>query len=370
MVMRPVMDLVNMLVICILVVIGSGHCMYSSKELEGYPAGFMADCPGSDKEAIITKNTLKNLSMTVVSTSNPMKEIRRKYNYYQMKELAKDPLLDFNKRTVLYIGGFLDSPNFPIPGRVAKVYNSIGYNVLLLDTSYFTTYEYPRASRLARPVGVHGAKMLFELKKQGLDPKKLDVVGLSLGVHTASFIAKNFRLITGVNISRITALDPSGPCFRNLGPEDRIDKSDADFVEMIATNIDGYGMAAPVGHVNYYVNGGEFQPGELVWFLCMTLCSHIRSYMVWLSALQHPNSFIAMQCDSVQQARFKKCRERKPLVTNLMGLKVDKKNEGIFYLATSAAYPYYLSERGLKQNSDLFKSLAASFNKEKLVKVR
>lgn len=198
--------------------------------------------------------------------------------------------------------------------------------------------------------------MLANLTKEGLDPKKLELIGLSLGGQTVSFIAKNYRLLTGMNISRITGLDPSGPCFRNLGPDERLDQTDADFVDVVGTNIDGYGMAAPVGHVNFYVNGGEFQPGDIFWMPCNVLCSHVRSYTLWLAALQYPDSFIAIQCDSVQQARYKKCYDKKPTVTNLLGLNTDRQRPGIFFLATRNNFPYYLGEKGLKQEYEYYYS--------------
>lgn len=199
--------------------------------------------------------------------------------------------------------------------------------------------------------------MLVNLTRTGLDPKKLEMVGLSLGGQTISFIAKHYRELTGVNITRLTGLDPAGPCFRNHGPEGRLDQSDADFVDIISTNIDGFGMAAPVGHVNYYVNGGEYQPGDVLWMPCNTLCSHVRSFTLWIAGLQNQDSFIGIQCDSVQDAREKNCYSRSPRVTNLMGLKTDRSKEGIFFLATDNNFPYALGEKGLKKENEFFSAL-------------
>lgn len=213
-----------------------------------------------------------------------------------------------------------------------------------------------------RPVGIHAAEMLTNLTRLGLNPKKLEVIGLSLGGQTMSFIAKNYRLQTGMNISRLTALDPSGPCFRNLEPEDRLDESDADFVDVVSTNIDGFGMAAPVGHVNFYVNGGEYQPSNILWIPCSIVCSHIRAYEIWVAALLHPNTFIAMQCESVQHARLRDCYDRKPTVTNVLGLKTDRRKKGVFYLTTQSNYPYFLGEKGLLKENDSFETEFKEFN--------
>lgn len=127
-------------------------------------------------------------------------------------------------------------------------------------------------------------------------------------------------------------------------------------MDVIETNIDGYGMAAPVGHVNFYVNGGEFQPGDVLWVPCTGLCSHIRSFTLWIAALKNPDSFIAMKCDSVQDARNKNCFNRTPIVTNVVGLNTDRTKEGVFYLSTDNNYPYFLKEKGLKKKYEFFNS--------------
>ncbi|CAK1544907.1 unnamed protein product [Leptosia nina] len=356
------------IVLLCLVSIGNVCTEHSTRQTEGYPAGFLANCPGTNKEAIITKKSLKYLSI-VVQSGEGLTARHRKYNYYQTSELAKDPDLDFNRTTLLYVGGYLDSPSFFVARTIGLVYNSLGYNVLLLDTNMFTTMEYPRAARFMPTVGKHAAEMLADLTQVGLDPKKLELVGLSLGGQTASFIAKNYKLITGTKISRLTGLDPSGPCFRNLGPEERIDKGDADFVDIVATNIDGYGMATPAGHVNFYVNGGEYQPGEIFWVFCDVICSHVRALTVWISALKNQDSFIAIQCDSVQQARDKDCFDRKPKVTTVFGLKTDKSKEGIFYLSTDHKYPFYLGQRGVFKENDFTLSMTRLANREKVLKI-
>lgn len=196
--------------------------------------------------------------------------------------------------------------------------------------------------------------MLANLTVAGLDPKKLEMIGLSLGGQTMSFISKHYKNITGQKVSRLTGLDPAGPCFRNLGPEERLDQTDADFVDVISTNIDWYGMAAPVGHVNFYVNGGEYQPGDILWIPCNILCSHIRSYTLWLAALQNPNAFIAIKCDTVQDARNKDCYDRLPKETNVLGLNTDRNKTGIYFLATNNNFPYYLGEEGLKKDNEFF----------------
>uniref|UniRef100_A0A2A4JEV7 Lipase domain-containing protein n=1 Tax=Heliothis virescens TaxID=7102 RepID=A0A2A4JEV7_HELVI len=200
-----------------------------------------------------------------------------------------------------------------------------------------------------RPVGKHVAEVLVQLMQYGLDPARLEILGFSLGCHTASFIAKHFQTMTGRNISTISALEPSGPCFRRLGPKYRLDASDAEFVQVIHTNIDGYGMATPMGHVDIYVNGGEFQPSDISIYPCTTTCSHFRVLPLWVSSLKNPKKFIGMKCRDIQQARDSDCYKNIPMEPIVMGLGIDRNARGIFYLATSMEYPFYLGTNGLKE---------------------
>ncbi|XP_063382152.1 phospholipase A1 member A-like [Cydia fagiglandana] len=320
-----------------------------SKSSRGVSVGFLGDCPGSLKPAVIKPKTLEKLSISVLAPGNVLMANWTKYSYYHASKLATHHEVDFNKKTVVLVPGYLDSINFPTMRTMGTVYKELGYNVLLVDYFELTAQHFPIAARLIRPVGRHVAEMLVNLRNHGLDPKKLELIGISLGGQAISFIAKHYRHLTGQNISSITAIDPSGPCFRHLGPKDRLDSSDADFILQIITNMDGFGTSVPAGHVTVLVNGGEYQPGDFWTLPCLVMCSHIRSYFIWLSALMNPGTFIAIQCDSVQQARDGDCYERLPRVTNTVDLFTDRSKPGIYYLHTFNRYPYGLGKRGLKR---------------------
>ncbi|XP_041986996.1 lipase member H-like [Aricia agestis] len=304
--------------------------------------------------------------MVVINSNHTL---GRHYNYYQVDRLADDPDIDFSKNTMIYVGGYLSSPFLPYNTGMGVEYKKLGYNVIMLDALMFNTIEYPRAARFLRVVGRHAAKMLAKMTSRGLNPKKLEIIGISLGGQTAGFIAKHYKDLTGVSVAKVVGLDAAGPCFRNLGPKDRLDKTDADFVINVASNIDGFGMATPIAHINYYVNGGEHQPGPLFWIYCPDVCSHTRAYEVWLSSLTHPDEFIAVKCDSVQQARDKDCFGRVPQVTNLLGPKADRNLQGIFYLSTTNTDPYYMGKRGLIKGNDYFISISAALNEDDVLKM-
>ncbi|XP_039748822.1 phospholipase A1-like [Pararge aegeria] len=311
---------------------------------EGYPRGFMSVCPGSSKPASIPRSQLRHLYFMVQGKGRS----RQKYTYWEAKNIATDPRVDFRRKTVVIALGYLDSTSFPISAMFANEYEALDYNVIVVDNQRFATVHYYLASRLMRPVGKHVAEVLAQLTRAGLDPCKTELLGFSLGGQTVSYIAKNYQQMTGRNISKITALEPAGPCFRTLSPHERLDASNADFVQVIHTNIDGYGMATRMGHVDFYVNGGEFQPTDLNFLPCSSTCSHFRVLTYWLSAMQNPSQFIAIKCDGIQEARDATCYDNVPLSTNIMGDNVNIYNHGIFYLSTTKTYPYYLGKNGLK----------------------
>lgn len=91
----------------------------------------------------------------------------------------------------------------------------------------------------------------------------IDVVGHSLGSHLAGFVGKATKELTSKKIGRITALDPAGPSFEHpqMPIDMRLNREDADFVDVIHTDIQYYGFTAPLGHVDFYPNFGKEQPG-------------------------------------------------------------------------------------------------------------
>lgn len=95
-----------------------------------------------------------------------------------------------------------------------------------------------------------------------INPKNVHIVAHSLGAQIASFAAKEYTNITGNKIRRLTGLDPAGPGFDfplKIYSE-RIDSSDAAFVDIIHVDGGVRGMISPVGTVDFYPNGGKSYP--------------------------------------------------------------------------------------------------------------
>lgn len=89
----------------------------------------------------------------------------------------------------------------------------------------------------------------------------IHILGHSLGAHVAGYIGN----YVPKKIGRITGLDPAGPAFETpylKDTEERLDAADANFVDVIHTCAGSLGFLRPIGHADFYPNGGTFrQPG-------------------------------------------------------------------------------------------------------------
>lgn len=110
-------------------------------------------------------------------------------------------------------------------------------------------------------------------------------------------------------------LDPAGPYFQGMPAFVRLDASDAKFVDVIHTNgapsfLKGcFGYEQPCGHVDFYPNGGIFQPGcgmELEQdpsslFVDSVGCSHRRSTELFIDSLISNCTQVAYECNSFDE---------------------------------------------------------------------
>ncbi|XP_059484985.1 pancreatic lipase-related protein 2-like [Neocloeon triangulifer] len=123
-------------------------------------------------------------------------------------------------------------------------------------------WNYIQAASNTKVVGAELSSLVeYMITKVNISAKNFHLIGHSLGAHVVSYVSSH---ITG-KVKRITGLDPANPCFspKELGL--KLDKGDADFVDVIHTNGRytrfGLGLQFPLGHVDYYPNGGTEQPG-------------------------------------------------------------------------------------------------------------
>ncbi|KAI0239011.1 Lipase member I [Lamellibrachia satsuma] len=133
------------------------------------------------------------------------------------------------------------------------------HNVITVHWDSAQLY-YPQSASDTRSVGAEIALRVKLLVGGGADRANIWCVGHSLGAHVCGHAGKR------VPFGRITGLDPAGPMFELYDNKAGLQKTDADFVDVIHTNgVEAIAMAMgllkPLGHVDFYPNGGGLQPG-------------------------------------------------------------------------------------------------------------
>lgn len=136
-----------------------------------------------------------------------------------------------------------------------------------------------------------------------------------------------------MNPGCFAGLDPALPSFESKGPGDRLSTDDATTVEVIHTNEGSCGITDPIGHFDFYPNGGSKQPG--CWF---NPCAHSRSIEFYAEAINSENGFFGRKCHTFESVKIGNCTGS--IVKMGEAVKKRSVSEGIFYLRTNKAYPF------------------------------
>ncbi|XP_055308491.1 lipase member H-like [Sitodiplosis mosellana] len=208
----------------------------------------------------------------------------------------------------------------------------VDWSDLAKNNFYFTP------ARQTRDVGSYIAEMIdFMCTVKGADINTFHLIGHSLGAHTVGYAGMYTK--TG-KIPRITGLDPAKPMFEDTSDNDSsLDKSDAEFVDIIHSCGGLLGYAKPLGHVDFYPNGGRAsQPGcEGIYKELLEACSHGRSHQFFAASIFKKNVFTGYPCNSYESYRAGTCKKENGIQ---MGDPVPKTARGVYYLQTSDSSPY------------------------------
>ncbi|XP_012062618.1 PREDICTED: pancreatic lipase-related protein 2-like [Atta cephalotes] len=241
--------------------------------------------------------------------------------------------------TKIIIHGWTESGNAFWLHDIRRNYLNVGnYNVICVDWFAGSTKEYLTSVKLTHQVGEYVAAFIEFLGSEiQVSFDDIHVVGHSLGAHVAGHIGNYMSKKLG----RITGLDPAGPAFETpylKDKEERLDAADANFVDVIHTCAGSLGFLRPIGHADFYPNGGTFkQPGCPV-FSSQT-CSHGRSHQFFTESIVHPDGFVAMKCSNWMDFQLGKCGDNN-FSTAVMGEFINPNVQGIFYLQTNAQPPF------------------------------
>lgn len=135
------------------------------------------------------------------------------------------------------------------------------YNLFYIDYSDLARGPcYVQAVHNLRFVGRCLGLLLDRILETGT--RDIHLIGFSLGAQLANFASIAIRPYT---VNRITGLDPAMPLYVGVPKDDRLDASDAKFVDVYHTNAFVQGKVEQCGDVDFYFNGGIIQPGCTSW---------------------------------------------------------------------------------------------------------
>lgn len=179
----------------------------------------------------------------------------------------------------------------------------------LFGFGYMPTYTGPATN--TQDMGYQLALIHQKLEQRHGRLDDTHCIGHSLGAQSCARFGRTIAAFRGgVKIARITALDPASPMFKTfeMWPFS-LKKTDAEYVEVVHSNartinaatwfdyfVQGYlGHPDQLGHVDYYLNGGQKQP-QCKSFIngATATCHHMRAVWVWLDAVQ--NVFTGYKC--------------------------------------------------------------------------
>lgn len=258
------------------------------------------------------------------------------------RALTKPSMFDITKQTKIIIHGYKDSSQSSVSQDLAEAYKEKKiFNVLLVDAEEMMNKGYVLSVHNARLVGKRLANLLANLETFGANADDFHLLGISLGAHIAGWAGKYYRQYKRRSLGRITGLDPAGPCFSYAYADQRLDKSDAMYVDIVHSNRLIQGVIEPLGHADFYINGGgPIQPGCMV-----PSCSHLRAATVYAESIKAPKSFVGVKCRSLKYFEENACEDKNYAV---LGYGSSTSTRGLYYLRTSASSPFGLGMDGTK----------------------
>ncbi|KXJ83592.1 hypothetical protein RP20_CCG004727 [Aedes albopictus] len=169
----------------------------------------------------------------------------------------------------------------------------------------------------------------------GMDLQDLYLVGHSLGAHLSGLAGKK---VTSGKVGTIVALDPAKPAFDINKPDERLAITDANYVEVIHTNGKRLGMYEPIGHTDFYPNGGVQQPGCSMWWFGAS-CAHGRAWELYAESIESKLGFWSTLCSSLDMVSEAGCRSPKAKL-KMGGDPIVQTERGILTVRTKATSPY------------------------------
>lgn len=270
-----------------------------------------------------------------------------------------------NQKLVFLIHGWAEHRQKPWYGHLtnAILTNYPDHDVIQIDWSDPAGQFYLTSVSNTKKIGRLIGRFLTDLN----DVIPLDncmLIGHSLGGHVASYAAKSVTNLTGQKIPKIIALDPAGPLFEHFRHEnERLNPNDARAVQVVHTDGGTFGFKAACGTIDFFVNGGQSQPGcgiirgdllkfwRLPSWINAIMCNHQRSQWIFIESVKNPATIFGKRCTGWTKYKLGRCDDGQ--VADMGDLWMTGKR-GLFYLETAGEEPFAKgNRRGIKWSSIL-----------------
>lgn len=223
--------------------------------------------------------------------------------------LTAYPHFNLSRPTTFIIHGYRPTGSPPnwLFSLTQKLLEREDINLIVVDWNYgAANVNYFKAVANTHEAAKNLSEFIELMAKHNANLSSIHMIGVSLGAHISGFVG---AILSG-SIGRITALDPAGPQFTGTPPEERLDSSDAQFVDVLHTDIDALGFREPLGHIDFYANGGTDQPGcpkTIFSGGAYFKCDHQRSVLLYLDSINRTCSSKAFPCSSYKDFQDGNC---------------------------------------------------------------
>uniref|UniRef100_A0A8D8C9D9 Pancreatic lipase-related protein 2 n=1 Tax=Culex pipiens TaxID=7175 RepID=A0A8D8C9D9_CULPI len=208
------------------------------------------------------------------------------------------------------------------------------YNLFYVDWSLLGPGPcYPSAVHNTKHVGTCIAQLVERMLDSGTDD--IHLIGFSLGAQVTNYVSVKLRPF---QLRRISGLDPAMPLFITAPADDKLDPSDANFVDVIHTNALVQGKIERCGHVDFYMNGGIIQPGCWGGGQNPMACSHHRAPDYFAESIRSLSGFWGWQCNSYIYYLLGFCPQNAFQV--MAGEDCNPGTEGMFMITTNSDSPF------------------------------
>nr|CAD7394098.1 unnamed protein product [Timema cristinae] len=211
--------------------------------------------------------------------------------------------------TKVLVHGFGDNvrESYMVPLLKEAFLDHDDYNVLAVNWGLLAaTPWYNTAAYNTAPTARHTAALLDHLTEStGARMQDFHLVGFSLGAHVVGMTG---QFVTKGRVARITGLDPAKVLFSATPLDLRLDATDAHLVEVVHTSGGYLGFDSPIGHRDFYPNGGFWpQPGCALDFIAT--CSHRRAYYYYAEAIRKGRGFQGVRCSTWNDFQSGNCTD-------------------------------------------------------------